>query len=102
MEPVAPATRPRSFLEERGISPVLFGIVCLLGIFALYQLGGGVLTYLSLGELAVTEPLGEEADELVAVLQSADAGIPTPRRLASSPAARTSSSRARPPARPAA
>ncbi len=46
-----PPTPPQTptFLERRGISPVLFALVCLLLVFVLYQLVGGLLTLLFVG-----------------------------------------------------
>lgn len=45
--PLQPATQ--SFLERRGISPVLFAFVSLLIVFVLYQVVGGFLTLLFVG-----------------------------------------------------
>ena len=38
-----------SFIEQRNIHPVLFAFLCLVAIFVLYQVGGGVITFLLVG-----------------------------------------------------
>jgi membrane protease YdiL (CAAX protease family) len=38
-----------SFIERKGINPALFAFLCLGLVFLLYQVGGGVLTFLFIG-----------------------------------------------------
>jgi membrane protease YdiL (CAAX protease family) len=45
------ATAALPLAERRGISPVMFGLISLAGIFVLYQVVGGLATYLLLGAL---------------------------------------------------
>ncbi|MBI5463731.1 MAG: CPBP family intramembrane metalloprotease [Ignavibacteriales bacterium] len=40
---------PPSFVERHNISPVAFAVLSLIGIFVLYQVGGGVLAFLAVG-----------------------------------------------------
>jgi membrane protease YdiL (CAAX protease family) len=48
-QPSLPPPAPLSFLERHSISPVLFAFVCLLIVFVLYQVVGGLLTLLFVG-----------------------------------------------------
>jgi membrane protease YdiL (CAAX protease family) len=43
-----------SFVDRYGIHPLLFAFVSLVSIFLLYQVGGGILTFLVTGATAVT------------------------------------------------
>ena len=43
------SSRPPSFVERSNISPIFFAFACLLIIFILYQVGGGLLTLVVVG-----------------------------------------------------
>lgn len=58
---------PSTFLEERNIPPVAFGFVVLVGVFLLYQLGGGIMTFVAMGELSVS-PQNVQMVRLVTLL----------------------------------
>lgn len=45
----SPQAPPPTFLERIGLSPVVFAILCLLGLFLLYQVVGGVVSFLLFG-----------------------------------------------------
>lgn len=47
-EPLLPPRQ--TFLERHGISPVMFGVLALIVAFISYQLVGGVIVYLSVGD----------------------------------------------------
>lgn len=56
MEPTGPSSgEPHTFLEDRNIHPGVFGLVVLVGVFFLYQVGGGIMTFVAMGDLTVTE-----------------------------------------------
>jgi len=46
---------PQTFLERHGISPVLFAFISLLVIFVLYQMVGGIITFLLFGAASLTQ-----------------------------------------------
>ncbi len=55
MEPTNPSPgEPHTFLQDRNIHPAGFGMLVLVGVFLLYQVGGGVMTFLAMGDLNVT------------------------------------------------
>lgn len=57
MEPALPngPGEPSTFLQDRNMPPAVFGLLALIGVFFLYQVGGGILTFLAMGDLTVTE-----------------------------------------------
>lgn len=55
MEPTNPSPgEPHTFLLDRNIHPAVFGLLVLVGVFLLYQIGGGIMTFLAMGDLNVT------------------------------------------------
>jgi membrane protease YdiL (CAAX protease family) len=48
--PTAPEAAPQhsglSFVQRKNVHPAVFAIVCLVAVFVLYQIGGGVVTFL--------------------------------------------------------
>ncbi|MCU0453056.1 MAG: CPBP family intramembrane metalloprotease [Bacteroidetes bacterium] len=55
MKPTTPTPgEPHTFLQDRNIHPAAFGLLVLVGVFLLYQIGGGIMTFLAMGELNVT------------------------------------------------
>ena len=56
MEPTSSngSGEPSTFLHDRNIPPAAFGFLVLVGVFLLYQVGGGLMTYLAMGDLTVT------------------------------------------------
>ncbi len=77
--PEAPRTdalRPQSFVERRGINPMLFGFAVLAAVFLLYQIGGGVVAFLISGG-AVTRETVTSQRVLTMVSQLALILLPT-------------------------
>jgi membrane protease YdiL (CAAX protease family) len=56
MEPNLPngSGEPSAFLQDRNIPPAAFGLLVLVGVFLLYQVGGGIMTFVAMGDLNVT------------------------------------------------
>lgn len=55
MEPTNPPPgEPHTFLQDRNIHPAAFGLLVLVGVFLLYQVGGGIMTFVAMGDLNVT------------------------------------------------
>jgi hypothetical protein len=54
IEADAPLAADLSFVDRRGIHPLLYAFAVLLFIFLFYQIGGGVLTFLVTGATAIT------------------------------------------------
>jgi membrane protease YdiL (CAAX protease family) len=55
MEPTTPSPgEPHTFLQDRNIHPAAFGALVLVGVFLLYQIGGGIMTFVAMGDLNVT------------------------------------------------
>ena len=57
-EPAPPQGPPPTFLERIGLSPVVFAILCLLGLFFLYQVVGGVVSFFLFGLTPTPENVG--------------------------------------------
>jgi membrane protease YdiL (CAAX protease family) len=49
-----PQGEPHTFLQDHKIHPAAFGLLVLVGVFLLYQIGGGIMTFVAMGELTIT------------------------------------------------
>ncbi|MBI3765815.1 MAG: hypothetical protein HY277_04845 [Ignavibacteriales bacterium] len=45
-------------LERYGISPILFAFLSLIFIFVLYEIGGGLVSFLIIGDIPTSENVG--------------------------------------------